>query len=349
MIKSLQTLRFVAILMVFASHLSFFTNYDQYKMLYNRVLSEGYSAVTFFIMLSGFVITYRYYDRIQNSKIKNVISFTFKRVKRLYPVHVITLVIALPLVISLGIDHIFMKVTLNILLLQSFIPRMDVYYSLNAVSWYLSVSVLFFLCTPIIITTIKKVSATKKLFISILVLYLVELCYVYFIKDIAPDRWFIYINPFLRLLDYTIGCLLGSIMIKNKEVVSKDHSTLLEFVSIGLFIVAYSLFPFVEQDYRYGTYYAPFFIFIIHVFSKERGWISQKVLSNKMLVYLGGISFEFYMIHQLVIRYLRDWLIINPVLLMTICLAISILLSIMINKILQKRRHQEIKCVPNIH
>ena len=38
------------------------------------------------------------------------------------------------------------------------------------------------------------------------------------------------------------------------------------------------------------------------IFSFDKGYLSD-LLSNRYLIYLGEISFGFYMIHQLVIRY----------------------------------------------
>ena len=53
------------------------------------------------------------------------------------------------------------------------------------------------------------------------------------------------------------------------------------------------------------NYYFSFFSLIIFLFSFQAGCIS-KLISNKILVYLGEISFAMYMLHQINIRYMYE-------------------------------------------
>jgi peptidoglycan/LPS O-acetylase OafA/YrhL len=57
------------------------------------------------------------------------------------------------------------------------------------------------------------------------------------------------------------------------------------------------------QQLKFSVFYIPFICFLIFTFAFQKGFLS-KVLSAKPLVFLGEISFSFYMIHKLVIRYL---------------------------------------------
>ena len=52
-----------------------------------------------------------------------------------------------------------------------------------------------------------------------------------------------------------------------------------------------------------GGLLIPIWSLLIFIFAYQGGFFS-KLLSNKYLVHLGEISFSFYMLHQLVIRYL---------------------------------------------
>lgn len=340
MIKSLQSFRFFAIIMVFFSHLLFMQDSSTYSYIFNRFLYDGYSGVTFFIILSGFVISYSYYNKINDYSVKNSISFVIRRLKRVYPLHILTLVIAMVFEYKSLFNNsmlFFGKTLSNITLTQSIIPMKSIYFSFNAVSWYISASVVFYIFTPLIICTVKKVKENnKKLWFIIVLLYLVELFFVFFTKNSLNAHWLVYINPFFRILDYIIGCILGVIALKKRESVTENiNYSVLEVVSLISLIVAYLFYPSIGQVYRYGVYYAPLFILIIYVFSFEKGFLSKNIFNHGILVYLGTISFEFYMIHQLVIRFVTSLFPLDfPILISLACFVISIIASMILNKLL---------------
>jgi peptidoglycan/LPS O-acetylase OafA/YrhL len=57
------------------------------------------------------------------------------------------------------------------------------------------------------------------------------------------------------------------------------------------------------QALHFDVGFLPFWTILIFVFAHERGIIS-KLLGRRPFVFLGEISFSFYMLHQLVIRYI---------------------------------------------
>lgn len=162
MITSLQALRWFAIFAIFLSHLNFFEK-SEYALLYQYLFfSGGPVGVSIFIILSGFVITINYYNKTSDLSFTNAKRFTLKRIQKFYKLHILTLLLALPFAIAAIVknyDLIFnnlIKLLLNLLLLQSFVPMQGVYFSCNAVSWYLSTSLLFYLCTYFIFKLLHK-------------------------------------------------------------------------------------------------------------------------------------------------------------------------------------------------
>ncbi len=57
----------------------------------------------------------------------------------------------------------------------------------------------------------------------------------------------------------------------------------------------------VPEALRYGSYYIPVFVLVIVVFGAERGRLSH-ALRGSRLVFLGEISFAFYLVHMLLLR-----------------------------------------------
>lgn len=83
MIKPLQGLRVIAFIAVFLSHAI--------------DTPTGAWGVSLFIILSGFVMTYSYWDRSEEKgtlSIKDSISFSIRKIRSLYPLHIIMLVAA---------------------------------------------------------------------------------------------------------------------------------------------------------------------------------------------------------------------------------------------------------------
>lgn len=151
MIDTLTSLRFLAVFFIFLSHLSYFTEYEKLKTIFDNYFYEGYFGVTFFFVLSGFVLCYNYYNKFNSISVNTIISFTKKRLAHIYPVHIITLLISLPLLykdIIMNPLNNMVKVVINVLLLQSFIPKQSIYFSFNAVSWNLSSLLLFYALFP---------------------------------------------------------------------------------------------------------------------------------------------------------------------------------------------------------
>ena len=83
-IYALESLRGIAALFIALFH------YPSSSFLF---FEKGFYAVNFFFILSGFVISYNYADRIKN--LSDLIQFQIKRFYRLYPVHLFVLVLIL--------------------------------------------------------------------------------------------------------------------------------------------------------------------------------------------------------------------------------------------------------------
>lgn len=143
---SFQAIKALAFLGIFASH--------------------GAWGVSVFFILSGFLMFYSYSDtdRITDYSIKYSMNFGVNKIKRLYHLHIVSLISAIPFLVKeyMGCGGIkrflypVIKVGLNIVLAQAWIPSSGVYFSLNAVSWYLSVMFFLYSMFPLILRFMKK-------------------------------------------------------------------------------------------------------------------------------------------------------------------------------------------------
>jgi len=159
MIKPLTSCRFFFALMVFFSHIDFIDkSHVTFHTLYQNIFQEGYLGVSFFFILSGFILTLNYKDKILSGEVGHK-EFWMARLARIYPLHFITTILCIPLTLIFFNDGVLMwglKLCLNLLLLQSFVPAISVYYSFNAPSWSISDEMFFYLIFPFLIILYNK-------------------------------------------------------------------------------------------------------------------------------------------------------------------------------------------------
>jgi peptidoglycan/LPS O-acetylase OafA/YrhL len=308
MIKSLTSLRFFFAFVVFLHHYSIGNG--------KAIFPEGYLGVNFFFILSGFIISYSYKQKI----IEKIISkreFIVARIARIYPLHLLTFLFALILglrqVIITGSDFLWQQFFLNIALLQSFVPIKEYYFSFNAVSWSISNELFFYLMFPILIVLFTNIKRRRLLLTSLLIV-----C-VYFISTIiVPEQYhhaLFYINPLTRIIDFIIGIGIFHVWEHIQlSKVFKEHKigaflkrkgilTIIEIVSICVLVMMIILSKEILHVYRYASYYWIPMAMIILCFALSSiggGWISQ-ILSLKPLVIAGEVSFGFYMLHRQII------------------------------------------------
>ena len=90
-LQSLEAFRGIAAIMVVLFHSSFYvTN------VANSFVAHSDLFVDFFFILSGFVMSYAYVDRINTIPLK---SFLLLRLARLYPLHLFTLLVWVPYIL----------------------------------------------------------------------------------------------------------------------------------------------------------------------------------------------------------------------------------------------------------
>ena len=138
-------------------------------------------------------------------------------------------------------------------------------------------------------------------------------------------HWILYICPFVRLIDYSIGINLYLIATERGRKNNRAEELFGWAISIATMLVTFFL-----PNWEYFSNVIWIFptVFIIHGI-QDMG--SRNVLSIKPLVFLGNISMEMFLVHQLVIRQLQsknDMIRNKEFLLMSLALGITIGISI---------------------
>jgi peptidoglycan/LPS O-acetylase OafA/YrhL len=325
MLDSLTAFRFIAALLVFIFHGGIWSKYQ-----------TGYLGVTFFFILSGFILAYNYRGKLDIQHSEGIKVFYAARIAKIFPVHLLTFFFAIPYYFFIPLEHetvlYVLQAITNISLIHGFIPFGNV--SFNGVSWSLSAEMFFYSFFPfllIFLTRYKIGIKSKLIIICLLWLASILMIMVFFQENNSLNTWFTYFFPVIRSVEFTVGVILGLIFIDIKSKFIKIPGfifSIMEILSlfIILFVVINSLY--FMQNIRFSLIFVPFLSLLIITFAFQKGVVS-KLLSNRILVYLGEISFSFYMVHNLVLSYILFlWKPnINTSILLLVCLIISLIMS----------------------
>lgn len=308
MINTLTSFRFFFALAVLSHHI--IANVNRFISLpgeVSRILDEGFIGVGFFFILSGFVLTYSYENKII-TKATSKKDFYIARIARIYPMHLLTLLIfilksyvILPSGMSFDIGTFF----LNLFLVQSFVPIYDVYFSFNSVSWSLSDETFFYFSFPLIIPLLAKLRFHLKA-VSVFLMAMIVIIVNLNLGSASEKFAILYINPIFRIFDFILGIYICRLWkyLRQKEI-SKINFNYVEAFSLILMFAFIYLSKYVPLSYRYSVYYwIPIFILLV-TFSFQKGYFS-KILSKKIFILLGEASFCFYLIHLMIVQSMKN-------------------------------------------
>ena len=298
MIRTLQSLRFFFIMLVVLSHY-IGSSFD----------FGGECGVSFFFILSGFVLSFAYSERISKG-IFSTKPFLLRQWTKIYPLHIITFIIMFALDLRLGKYCDITAVIANILLLQSWVPADSFYFVANSPSWFLCDILFFYAVFSSLNKLILRTDNKKIISISIIV-FLLYICLMVILPSHLVNP-ILYANPLTRLLDFIIGIILYKLYISDKGIALKDiinskssiTVSLIELSLILLVVITAFVYPHLQPRVRTVSIFwlsMPIFILFFAMSDKSNGIIS-KLLQGKTILWLGNISFCIYIIHAPVLR-----------------------------------------------
>jgi peptidoglycan/LPS O-acetylase OafA/YrhL len=116
------------------------------------IVDNGYTSVSFFLLMSGFILAYNYSDRAQRGGLRPW-KFWAARLSRLYPVYLFGLLISLGMLVAewhvRTHGEFSLGMALTPLLLQAWIPKLATFW--NTPAWTMCTEAFFYLIFPAVI------------------------------------------------------------------------------------------------------------------------------------------------------------------------------------------------------
>jgi peptidoglycan/LPS O-acetylase OafA/YrhL len=311
-------LRGMAILMVVACHLIYEnrTDHEWVTFLY-RLIASGNNGVTLFFVLSGFLISWPFWRyKIEQRKSVLPAGYIQRRFFKIYPPLALSMVILVPVYIFLSNDLTYINDALMHLSgLSLFMP---VAGKMNPVVWSLIVEIQFYIILPLLFLLFKKASPLFTL-ISLTLLFLIVpfivryhnhqhgiqmelhpvillrfptkldafgpgilLCGLFCLGLLRKSvKFFGYLGLFLLLLSLCLSAIW------KMNIVYKDSFVWKEMISMLFMLSGAGLLCFIVDPNCFGS----------------------RLFSFPLLRFLGVISYEWYLFHQVIyIWFLKNFI-----------------------------------------
>ena len=270
------------------------------------VVNAGYASVSFFILLSGFVLAYNYAARARTGELDRV-RFWKARFTRLYPIYLLSLLLSLGMVGPERTAHthamFWAGMVLTPLLLQGWIPEIATF--LNTPAWTMSAECSYYAIFPWLASWKLPVSFKSHLSKMAVVWGLGMVpgaLYIAFNPDgIAhPDRWSY--GKWLQALKYTpythLASFVFGVMLANLDEMIARASRLRLWLGLagfgGLFCLL-ELGPAVPYPLIHDGLLMPLFGCIV------LGLAGKNLLAGFFglppLVFVGEASYCLYLLH----------------------------------------------------
>ncbi|MFY2786892.1 acyltransferase family protein [Rhodococcus sp. MALMAid1271] len=281
----------------------------------------GAAGVTFFFVLSGFVIHWSFRPGT------SILRFYWRRVLKLYPTHLIAALVFI-LAASVPLSRFVVWVP-NLLLIHTWVPKWTTVGGLNVPSWSLGAEVLFYFTFPLFLPLVMRIS-TRRLWwaLAAVILAIVVLHTMYFLLiegpkgigntfaprllpgedsprfaihaspawfaqpdiPVSPSYWLSYTFPLSRLPEFFLGVIAARLV---REGLWTNARLSLPMFALAL---SYAATWFVPVNYKMSALFvAPMTALIATMAARDLAGV-RGINSSKLMLWLGDISFAFYMI-----------------------------------------------------
>lgn len=306
-LAQLTSLRFFAALLVLFSHFVFWGRSDSPALngVYGLFFRQGACGVTFFFILSGFILTHAYERPLKEGTIP-ISTYLYRRVARIYPLHLMVGLTFLAYLMWRADLPPARAVLLNLALLHSWFPDPLVHYSLNGPSWSLSDELFFYALFPWLVKLSQRL--LRQIFFAGTTLIVTGSCMAaLLVQGYSPFiDWQFYVFPVTRLFEFIAGILLCRAWRSGvgRSWATSGTEVFLVVLVLGT-MVAVQWFA-VPLAFRYQLVFLPPMAALILIFAHGRGALSR-LLRNPMMQLLGEASFALYLIHRPMITFMERW------------------------------------------
>lgn len=310
-------LRAIAVLSVVAFHA--FPNW----------MKGGFIGVDVFFVISGYLISTILFQSLDNNKFSFTVFYA-RRIKRIFPALILVFVASYIFgwftLLADEYKQLGKHIAAGASFISNFILWSESGYFDNSTEtkpllhlWSLGIEEQFYIIWPLFLWVAWKVKFNR---ILLIIIFLIASLYLN-LTTIDKDPTATFYSPLTRFWELLSGSLLAWFTLKKGSIHSKIHSwpnkyrekasssepshNLLNLVSfLGFSLLIYGFLQ-INKDVSFPGVWAviPVFGAILLILAGPESWVNKNILSNKIAVWFGLISFPLYLWHWPLLSFAR--------------------------------------------
>jgi peptidoglycan/LPS O-acetylase OafA/YrhL len=327
-LPALTSLRFIAAFAVMVLHFRDLLGPLPAWLL--RGIVGGQYGVTFFFVLSGFILGYRYHGWFAGGVV-DARYWRFQRFRfaRIYPVYLLGLLLDTPwhLIeravagqLSAEGTTLWASWLINLVGLQAWVPAVPFAMYWNTPAWSVAAEFFFYACFPFLCAALARRPARRPglawLFAASVLggasLYAVVIYLLNYVWQVQEQTQYIVLvyNPLLRFSEFLAGCLAAQWFLSGRSRHMLDGAAArrrrdalivagIAFVCLRVWMPDYTGpsrgLWLLDVSFKYAVFVLPFTAIILAVASGRN--LLSALLEHRWMVLLGEASYALYMIH----------------------------------------------------
>lgn len=298
--------------------------------------SLGTTALSWFFVLSGFIIAYNYPSLDTFSDFKR---FYIHRFVRIYPVYCFAVLVSV-LFVAIGFntlgDQFFTEVRRpfeisydlpqnkdNSFWIYTALRHLTFTQSISSIEtlklvfngplWSLVLEIYFYLAFPVFLLILKPINTMGKIAFAFAVGYILQFLLIqYFLPDVESYDVMnlnvpVYTNPAIRGLEFVFGMLLYKAFALLPPITAKEKLNLMPLLISIVFYLIINIIGEKFVPYQYSMFFFAVPIVTVLVFTLSRSHWYPKGSTYNFCLWAGGISYVLYCLHWPLMEMIQLW------------------------------------------
>ena len=274
-----------------------------------KVFTGGYLGVDIFFVISGYIITKIAVNEYQSGKF-SIKKFFYRRIRRIFPVLLVVALVTICAGWYILLPSLFVSLSESIISSLIFSSNFyfnhsdQIYGNDNGLikpflhTWSLSIEEQFYIVFPFALIYCFKKKSYNLLVILLIVSFFTTFS---FLKIPKENFYFIYSRAW-ELLFGAVICIYEKKIMKVKFF--RNNLSIFKVLSFILLFYSMLMFDHTTAHPSYITLLPIIFISILIIEDHKKGLVDQ-LLSLKIVVFVGLISYSLYLWHYPVYAYVR--------------------------------------------